>query len=272
MTDFTYVMAEGVLDVVFLVQVLGRGFGYELVRRKHELPPAASTWLDMVAKWPVHDDIARFAIPAPAFVQNGSSLVALRNGQGLSNIAARLKADMEAFFRIPWYPERLAIVLDADDEIPDVRFAAFSSLLSTHAYPAPAALDMVHREGGRMSGVFSFPGGGRTGTLEDVLLPLADTRFPPVAERARDYVTAWCGTEECARSDDFKELRKPSGAKKATVSAIAALLKPAKPLAASIEDQRWVSELPDVDVATAPLCRFLKDLLPPMPADGVDQS
>ncbi|MEW6742327.1 MAG: DUF3226 domain-containing protein [Planctomycetota bacterium] len=262
MSNFTYIVAEGVLDVVVLTQVLKHGFAFAVVERKSDLPGLAARWLTQF-KWPVGNDIARRSVPAPAFLLKDGWVIGLRNAQGLDNIKKTVRADTEAFLRLPWMPAAMGIVLDADDTPPANRFPDFAALLQTHGYPRPAALDTIARSGELRAGVFAFPGKGRPGTLEDILVPLGATRFPILSRHAERYVADWRSTDDAQTDADFKELRSPSGPKKARLSAAVALLKPAKALPASIEDQGWVPADPRCCDALKPLMGFLDQLLAP---------
>ena len=260
MKQFAYLVTEGVLDVVFLTQVLRAGFGFVVIDRKSNLPQQAADWLGNF-KWPVADDISRLAVPAPVFLQRDDCLVSLRNAKGTGNIQKILQADQEAFFRFQLRPQAIGIVLDADDLPPSERFSQFANLLSESNYPRPQSLEAIILENGVRSGIFSFPGKGMLGTIEDVLLPLGLTRFPRLAHTAGEYVESWIKNDAAGPSDDFRELRKPAGSKKAKLSAMAAVLKPAKSLNASMEDQKWIPAQLDGCAELMPLIEFLRNLL-----------
>ncbi|ACL06558.1 hypothetical protein Dalk_4882 [Desulfatibacillum aliphaticivorans] len=260
MSGYSYMIAEGVLDVVFLAQIL-KAFGYGIVRKKSNLPEPAQNWLNQF-KWPVDDNIERKAVPAPAILHCDAKLIAIRNAQGLSKVRETLEADMEAFLRLKWKPDSLAIILDADDKTPKERFAEFAPMIREAGYPEPANLEEVANADELRSGIFSFPGDGRQGTIEDVLMPLSELRFPELSKHAEQYVQSWREKEGAPEGKDFKEFRKPSGPLKARLSAAAALLKPGKPLNASIEDQKWIPDNLDECEELTALVGFLKNFLP----------
>jgi hypothetical protein len=261
MKTFVYVVTEGVLDVTFLVQILCAYCGGRVLRKKSDLPEKASLWLSSF-KWPAGENIARRAVPAPAFLQfeETGCFMGIRNAEGLSNIQKTVSADMIAFSRMQWEPETFAIILDSDDIPPAKRFAEFLPLLHKHNYPLPSDLEEIAESEKLRSGIFAFPGKKREGTLEDLLLPLAAHRFPSLAHAATRYVEDWLRTDH-ATLQDFKEARLPSGRKKAILSSMTSLLKPAKPIIASIEDQKWLPETPETCLELEPFLRFLKSLL-----------
>jgi hypothetical protein len=62
----------------------------------------------------------------------------------------------------------------------------------------------------------------------------------------------------------FPELRKPAGAKKATLGVMAAIFKPGTPTQVSLEANRWVCEQTQALPCLRPCFEFLKALLGPL--------
>ncbi|MBI2568727.1 MAG: hypothetical protein HYV63_17035 [Candidatus Schekmanbacteria bacterium] len=151
-------------------------------------------------------------------------------------------------------------MLDSDEEPLSQRFDGFAALLAESGYPCPDGLDTVATSGNRRAGVYALPGLQQPGTLEDLLLPIGERRFPALHQHAQNFVKDW---QPCAPAShaDHKELSKPAGPKKARLSAMVALLKPGKPLAASLEDQGWLPVLPESIPALGALTTFLANLL-----------
>ncbi len=259
MNRFIYLVTEGVLDVVFLSQILCAGYGGKIAKHKSELPPEVAGWLDRF-KWPIGNDIARRAVPAPAIVVLQDNVIGMSNGQGLTRIKEIMKADWEAFLRMDLKPAALGIILDADDKPVDKRFSEFAALLEEYSYPRPDRIEAVAQAGVLRAGIFSFPGNAQQGSLEDLLLPLAEIRFPALHPHAATFVNSWCERPELAGAD-FEELRSRTGPRKAALSAAAALLKPGKPLSASIEDQKWIPDNLRATHVLTPLMKFLDQLM-----------
>lgn len=257
MKQFVYIIAEGTLDVVVLTQILEQMLSLEIVKEKSVLPPEANAWLDQF-KWPHEGAISRRAVPAPAFLQNNDFIVGIRNAEGIDKIRRVMNADSEFFLRINWTPSCAAIILDADDDLPINRFADFAELLHEYGYPKPLLLEEIASIEARRAGVFALPGAGKSGTLEDILLPLAGIRFPELKKHAEKYVQDWISVQLAQVGRDHKELNKPSGYKKAQLSSMVALLKPAKPLVSSIEDQKWLPEKLRDCIELEPLIQFLE--------------
>ncbi len=259
--NFVYIITEGVLDVTFLVQILRTYYGGKVLRKRSDLPEKAALWLSSF-KWPAGENITRRAVPAPAFLQfeRKNRFMGIRNAEGLSNIKKTVTADMTAFSRMQWKPEIFAIILDSDDIPPAKRFTDFISLLQEHEYPIPSDLEEIAESEKLRSGIFALPGNKQAGTLENLLLPLATHRFPSLTSAATKYVENWLETEE-ANLKDFREVRLPSGRKKAILSSMTSLLKPAKPIIASLEDQKWLPETPEICPSMKPFLYFLGSLL-----------
>lgn len=282
MSSFSYLVTEGVHDVAFLGKLLTVVHSAKRIKKLEELPGPFQQWLGSF-KWPrktkAHHDIERLAVPAPEFHLLGSKhIVVLRNAQGISEIYNTLAVDGEAFARLSLRPEALGIFLDSDAEPPAVRFADVTAKLQALDRPVPDALGAVTSTAPRM-GVFSFPEPGCSGTLEDLLVPLGKTAYPELYEEAQTFTNRWIekttpefvGNGEQKRSGlhsespDWKEFRKPAGAKKATLGAMTAILKPGKALQASLSDNQWLhARVREVD-CLKPCLEFLDKLLPPVP-------
>ena len=259
MSAFFYIVTEGVHDVAFLGRLLSVAHGASRIKKLEELDDALRGWLGGF-KWPnksgARHDIARLAVPAPAFYRLATSeVVALRNAQGLTEIGKTLEIDLEAFRRAQNGPEaKLKTALEA------VRLAG------------PSSLGEVSNGSPRV-GVFALPEPGAAGTLEDVLLALGDAAYPELAAAARGYAGQWrqkANAEPTAA--EWKELRKPAGTKKATIGAMTAILKPGKSTQVSLEDNRWVSEQTKALACLQPSLAFLSALLMPTPTAVVESS
>jgi hypothetical protein len=79
MRRFVYLITEGVLDVVFLTEIMRHRYSLAVVARKADLEIEAAKWLDHF-KWPVGEDISRMAVPAPVFSTSGLLPFEMRAG------------------------------------------------------------------------------------------------------------------------------------------------------------------------------------------------
>lgn len=265
MSAFFYIVTEGVHDVAFLGRLLSVAHGASRIKKLEDLDDGLRGWLGGF-KWPsrsgAHHDIARLAVPAPAFYRLATNeVVALRNAQGLTEIGKTLEIDIEAFSRAQTGPEAIGVVLDSDDEPAEQRFAKLKTSLEAVKLQAPSSLGVVSSGSPRV-GVFALPEPGTAGTLEDVLLALGDAAYPELSAAARGYADQWRQKADAQpTAPDWKELRKPAGAKKATIGAMTAVLKPGKSTQVSLEDNRWVSEHTKALACLQPSLAFLSALL-----------
>lgn len=273
MTDFFYIVTEGVHDVAFIGRLLAVAHGANRIQKLEDLDDSLREWLGGF-KWPnntgTHHDIARLAVPAPAFYRLPTNdVVALRNAQGLTEIGKTLVIDLEAFIRPQIGPAAIGVVLDSDDEPADQRFEKLKATLEGVKLSAPSSLGEVSSGTPRV-GVFSLPEPGTAGTLEDVLLALGDIAYPELIAAARGYADHWRQRAAAEHQvPDWNEIRKPAGTKKATIGAMTAILKPGKSMQVSLEDNRWVSEQTRALACLQPSLAFLNALLAPPAAPAV---
>jgi hypothetical protein len=92
-------------------------------------------------------------------------------------------------------------------------------------------------------------------------LPLGERAYPHLYQHAVAFVETARPLVETLKSDEKKLFKKPSGEKKATVAAIAALLKPSKAAHISVKDQAWISEKTLDHDALKPVIDFLDEFL-----------
>ncbi|MBK9258460.1 MAG: hypothetical protein IPM54_01335 [Polyangiaceae bacterium] len=284
MSPFVYLVTEGVHDVAFLGKLLAVVFGAKRIKKLEELPEPFPQWLKTF-NWPrktgKHHDIERLAVPAPEFhLLSSNEIVIIRNAQGITEIHKTILLDDEAFVRLQQRPTAIGIFLDSDEQAPAARFADMTSKLAQLSLPVPVELGAVTSTAPR-TGVFSFPEPGCAGTLEDVLLPLGKTAYPELHADAVALVDNWKkkvilnanaavdndgSSSFDPNSADWKELRKPAGAKKATLGAMTAILKPGKALQTSLVDNRWLSAPARGIECLKPCIDFLDQLLMPNPS------
>lgn len=264
MTAFVYVIAEGVQDVAFLGRVLRALRGAKQVQSLEDVDEPRKAWFQACSRWPVGGKIDRLAVPAPILLRGpGDLLVGLRNAEGLSKVAATIQDDLDLLTRAGPGPEAVGVVLDSDDEPPDVRHGRLLERLAEIGLPVqewPRALGEVRSTIPRC-GVYSVPDPGRMGTIEDLLLELGAIAYPALHAAATGYIEDWLARLGDSPGADWKPLRKPAGAKKATVGAMSALLKPGKAVQASIHDNAWVGEATQAAPGLQPLLVFLDALL-----------
>jgi hypothetical protein len=98
------------------------------------------------------------------------------------------------------------------------------------------------------------------GTLEDLLLEAGALAYPELQRAATDYVQGIDHVQGLS-TQDLAGFGKPAGRKKATIAAMAGILKPGKAIQVSIQDNDWLNaasiQLPKIKEAN----RFIQELL-----------
>ena len=243
MSEFVYIVAEGVQDVAFLGRLLVLFHQAQRVRRLEDLREPHRTWMGSFT-WPIRGrngtEIDRLAVPAPTFyaLPSGGTVV-LRCAEGLDKIRNVLVLDREAFDRTGTHPDTIGVVLDSDDKDAAERMAALAKVLTDEGLPAPDQLAVV-REGKPRIGAFVLPEPGVPGTLEDLLLQIADRSYPTLAASARGFADHWRQQAAGLTGADWKAIKKPAGARKAAVAAVTAILRPGYAAQMAIEQSEWI--------------------------------
>lgn len=258
MSAHVYLLTEGVHDVAFLGKLLEKSLGFERVFKESDLDRVWDRILPK--KWP-HDGSLRPSVPAPSFYRHlasGTSVAAV-NAQGISELAKRLERHRSALALDGVTLDAVGVVLDADSqEPPKQRFTRMADALTGSGFPRPLAVEVV--VGTPRTGVFILPGGGVPGTLEDLLLECAAVVYPVLRFHSEQFVDGLDRTAPDFTVDDLKEFGTPAGRHKAVIAAMGAILKPGRPIQATIEDHRWIAlstlKLPRITA----LLKFLSDL------------
>ena len=109
--------------------------------------------------------------------------------------------------------------------------------------------------------MFILPDDSSLGTLEDILIPLGRRLYPGLFASADLHIQAAQKDLDKLRSDERKAIKRPSGPKKALLSAVAAVLKPGKAIQATLKDHRWISQATLAAPELTPTIAFLQRIL-----------
>ena len=162
--------------------------------------------------------------------------------RGIEKIFSTLERDLESFERTSGDPQTVGILLDSDKKTAQERLRELKQQLSSLKLDIPDDLGSVS-DGVPRVGVFAVPAPGVEGTLEDLLLMIGEVSYPELSQSARAYADGWSEKAKAGLpGSEWKPIKKPAGAKKAAVAAMAAILKPGKSTQVSLEDNRWVTE------------------------------
>lgn len=253
MTARAYIAVEGPHDVEFVAKLL-RPFGLHRVRNFTALDPY---WHRLVPeKFPYRGDLLA-RVPIPLFLSGASCEVAVHGVSGVTELVRRTEESLQVLDT-----EHLAVaaILDADSEQPAAaRFEALAEELRAKLHLQIPALPGTVSPGETRCGIFVLPDNSSSGTLETILEECAGVSYPQLVDVSTSFVNGIDVTR--LTSEDLKDFRKPAGRQKAIVSAIASVLRPAKALQVSLQDNEWLRgralELPRVQAVR----RFLADLL-----------
>jgi hypothetical protein len=262
-TNTLLLLVEGPHDLEFCARLL-KPMGFHRIQQYEALRERHPFWLPLVPeRWPHRGDLlARHPVPVFFTNPNGQS-VAIINAVGLSKLATRLGIDLAI---MTTQPDAIGIVLDADDAgAPQDRHAELVKTISARPEPEAAQLKLPEKpglvsDGPPRCGVFIMPDNESSGTLEDLLLEAGAQAYPSLRDAATDYVQG-IDHVQGLNADDLDEFCKPAGRKKATIAAMASILKPGKAIQVSIQDNRWLDaaamQLPRIKDAN----RFIQKLL-----------
>jgi hypothetical protein len=196
-------------------------------------------------------------------------VIVLRSAGGVDGIPMQLATDMEIFKRASgasFGPISIGIIVDADEQLPAERYDKLKKKLkeasALEKFNFPEAEGLFSPDQPRV-GAFFCPGPGKKGTLEELLLDLGKAAYPALATAAKQYVDEFCLAQQTKCSPNknkWKKLNKPAGEKKATISAMTALLQPASASHLSIRDDDWITEK-TLSPALTDCLAFINDLL-----------
>lgn len=249
-----YVITEGVHDVAYLSRLLGKCFALRQAEALSDLSPVFRHWIESSCKWPHRDRIDRSSVPAPEIYVKNDLEVALTNAEGIDRIRTKLKVDLEYFARTGASLDALGVILDADDADPMARKQEMVAGLNAELEEA-ALLPQPRTD------VFVLPDDRSSGTLEDVLIPVGTRLYPALFASAATHIQLVQNGLHDLLSSERKAFARPSGPRKALLSAVAAVLKPGKAIQATLKDHRWVSQDTLAAPELAPTIAFLQRLL-----------
>lgn len=236
-----YIVVEGPHDVAFVARLL-HPQGLHHVRKLDELDPA---WVPLIpTRFPHRGDLLA-RVPVPTFIQNATHSVALHSADGITNIVKMFEESWALLRGQDVHVDGVGIVLDADDrEQPATRHTELREHLTAipHASLSWPATPGELAVGPPRCGAFVFPNNVDIGTLEDLLLEASATTYPGLHASGAALI-AGVTTDPASlglNSKDLKDFRKPAGARKATLGAVANVLRPGKSIAVAIQDGRWL--------------------------------
>lgn len=232
MRKLCYLVVEGPHDVEFACRLIKSRAALMRVRQHQDLDSAMAKLVP--DKFPHGGDLLR-RVPVPVFLQNDAVAIAIHAAGGDSKIVDCLAGTFDILQESEF--AAIGVILDSDSATsPSARHQA----LRTLARSLPISFADQPGEllsGPPRTGVYVLPDNTSQGTLEDLLLECGQLVYPKQVDAAKEFVRL--AFAECPRRD-FSDLHLPAGRQKATVGAVASLLRPGKAMQVSIQDNKWL--------------------------------
>lgn len=250
---FAFLAVEGIVDLELAGRILAQS-GFQRYRKLEDLP---DFWRRIVPdKYPPKGELDK-RVRVPSFFRRDPDSVAI-SWVG-SQLDAFGKHFRESFATLDQAElTAIGILADADQNAAEDMAARIARVNQVTGLEFPAESGRVTAGRPRL-GTFFSPGIGK-GTVEDLLLDCAAVEFPGLLQLAGQFVS---GAEALipVHPEELASLGHHSGPQRASVGAIASLLKPGKSVQASIQDHRWISDRTLALPRVALLAKFLNDLL-----------
>lgn len=239
---YSFIVAEGSHDIEFLAQIL-KSYSLRRITKLANLDPY---WDILVPrKFPIDDDLIQ-RVPVPTFFQNNELSVALHYAVGDSKLVRTVSQNL-SILPVTSTTSGIGIILDADtQELPTKRFSALKEKLTdpklnlTQLQLSLPQSPGVVTQGSLRCGIFVIPDNSSQGTLEDILIECAARNYPDLLNLSKNYIDNI--NTSLLTEKDLEEFKKSAGKNKAILSGITSILKPTRPLAASLQDNRWIDE------------------------------
>lgn len=241
------IVVEGSHDASFLGQLL-KARGFSSVNKLSKVPVE---WKPLFPRqFPLDgENLERIMRFPEVFVREEVSVGIVTAGSD-SMLVSTLRAVLDAVGSDQF--SGIALFIDIDHHDAGTRFesvrkrlSAMNDAASKEGQPGyPIVIPAVAGEiavGEPAVGVYMFPDNAASGCLEDLLLECASTNHPQVAAAGVALVAdldAACADDQA----DLKALRAGMGRKKASVGAIANVLRPGASVAASLAQTKWLAD------------------------------
>lgn len=260
---FGLLIVEGPHDVAFVDRLL-RPYGLTQVERHSNL---ANEWERLIpTKFPYNDSLVA-PVPIPHFFQSDSHSIAVQRANGDSQLVSRLEGSLTLFPSARQPLTGLGLLFDSDKKQPQDRLTAIRKQLQRFELPAfPANPGEVSTKSTPRTGSFVLPDNQSCGRLEDLLYEVANHQYPLLLNEASEFVrkidaqvTSQKPTHPLT-TQDLKEFNEPAGRQKATLGAMASILKPGKAIQNSLRDNRWLEGAALAQPRIRQLMEFLAQL------------
>lgn len=251
-----YFVAEGSHDV----EALGRFLSSLGARRVQSIDKLDPYWSRLVPRiFPYEGDLLR-RVPVPVFFQADKLSVAVHSASGISRISKITKASLANLDELP---VAVGVVVDADDRsASDVWNEVLAGMSEYDFGQAPGQAGVSEPR----AGVFVLPNNEGHGTLEAILLKCGEKVYPELIGSACDWIAKLDPENNSifVTADKSKFFAKRAGKIKAVFASLASVLRPARSVQVSIQDNRWLSNtealsIPEVAALQALVSKLMDD-------------
>ncbi len=244
---------EGPHDQAFLSKIFRKLLGFSQCTEQSKLDPLWSS--KFIPQYPKSGKLyARLDMPSILYTDTLSVAIYAGEGSNLVNNLADKLSDIDYSNDLSAF----AIVADADKSTPAQVAKRYYDDLREYFPDFPSEVGKtgtVIKSLPRL-GLYILPNNLDQGVLDTLLCACGEIAYPTYMERAKAYINQFS-------VEDVKQIGwKPYDKNKATVAAVASILKPGKTNTVSIADNTWVSpeteqQIPDLQNLTQFLREFL---------------
>lgn len=245
---------EGNHDQAFLVKVMCKLLGFSKCEELSNLEPI---WKKFIPKYPPSKTGKLYIrLDMPSILYTETLSVAIYAGGGselIKNLTNKL-ADMDYNNELSAF----AIIADADKDNPAEVARKYHQGFREYFpdFPRVVAATGTIQENRPRVGLYILPNNVDQGVLDTLLCDCGKIAYPEYMNRAKAYI------QQFSEEEISQIVWKPFDKEKATIAAVASILKPGKTNTATISDDRWISEQTSTQIPSLQnLLTFLKQLL-----------
>ena len=248
--DCFLIGVEGPHDQAFIAKVLKTLFGFNECKKQEQLD---NLWRKFIPKYPLNSGqlYQRLDMPSVLFKAHLSIAVYAGGGSNLSiNLHDKL-SDIDCQSSLKGF----GIVVDSDNTTPYHVAQKYHNELKDLFPGFPSTTDSVGVviSGEPRLGIFILPDNSTSGVLDTILRKCGEVAYSDLMGHAKEYISKFNDKEVGWKNFDRD---------KATVAAVASILKPGGTNTATLSNNNWVSQATynQIEEIRA-FCTFLENLL-----------
>lgn len=227
--DCVLIGVEGPHDQAFLAKVLKTLFGFNECKKQEQLD---NIWRKFIPTYPTRTGQLHLRLDMPSVLlkENLSIAVYAGGGSDLSNKLHDKLSDIDCQSSLKGF----GIVVDSDSDTPSRVAQEYHNKLKDLFPEFPSATDRtgVVVSGKPRLGLFILPDNDTAGVLDTILCKCGEVAYAGLMEHAKEYISKF-NDHEVGWSNFDRD--------KATVAAVASILKPGGTNTATLSNNNWVS-------------------------------